>query len=139
MARHRPVGGLALTLLLLAAGACAPRGEDSTASGLEIELAFEYRERPDILSRSGSALRDRDPSASPGLWGVVSGLGRAERALVENARTGARVTVSLYSGSTGSAAAIIRLSPEAADALGILEAPTPVRVTALRREPVLRQ
>jgi hypothetical protein len=139
MARIWSLCRLAPALLLLAAGACAPREERVTAPGLDLQVAFEDQERPDILSRSGFALRDRDSAASSGLWGVVPGLRRAERALVQNAETGSSVVVSLYSGSTGARDVAIRLSPEASDALGLMEAPAPVRIVALRREPILRQ
>ena len=49
-------------------------------------------------------------------------------------RTGASVVVALYSGTPGARGAAIRLSPEAADRLGLLDAPVEVRITALRRE-----
>lgn len=142
MAKPWPAGILTLTLLgatLGATGACVPERERDRGPGLELGVAFEDHPRPDILSRTGNAIRDRDPEATPGLWGVVPGLARAETALVESTTTGASIALPLFSGSTGTRDIAIRLSPQAADALGILEAPVPVRITALRREPVLLQ
>jgi hypothetical protein len=66
---------------------------------------------------------------------VVAGLPRPERATVENLETGAETSVALFAG--GGNPADIRLSAEAADALGIGDRPVRVRVTALRREPQL--
>lgn len=142
MAKLWPAGILTLTLLGATLGvtsACTPEQERARGPGLDLDVTFEDHPRPDILSRTGNAIRDRDPEAIPGLWGVVPGLPRAETALVENTHTGASIALPLFSGSTGSRTIAIRLSPQAADALGILEAPAPVRITALRREPVLLQ
>lgn len=119
---------------------CAPQDQtQERTTGEGLGLAFEDQLRPDIVSLSGNGLRDPDTTAPAGLWGVVSGLNRGERALVANAANGQSVTVSLFRGTTGSPEAIIRLSPDAADALGILDDPVPVQVTAVRREPVLIQ
>ncbi|MCB1351746.1 MAG: hypothetical protein KDK03_03290 [Rhodobacteraceae bacterium] len=125
-----------LTLPLLAAlsgcaalTASAPKPD----AGAHVALAFEDKPRPDVLSRSGPAIRGKESEAA-GLWGVVPRLPHPERALVENAATGASVVVALYSGTPGARGAAIRLSPEAADRLGLLDAPVEVRITALRRE-----
>jgi hypothetical protein len=74
------------------------------------------------------------PGAAPGYWAVAPGLPRPERARVERLDTGAAVQVALFAGRAGADGAI-RLSPAAAQALGIGAGPAPVRVTALRREP----
>ena len=60
-------------------------------------------------------------------------LPRPERGLVVNPASGAKVVVALFAAGRGAAG--IRLSNEAADALGIGDRPAPVRITALRREP----
>ena len=73
------------------------------------------------------------PEGSAGLWAAVRGLPRPERALVENPANGAEVVVALFAAPGGGPD--IRLSNEAAEALGIAGGPTVVRITALRREP----
>lgn len=114
-------------------------GQDAEETdGLHLEVDFADRLRPDIFERSGGALRDAD-TTTPGLWGVVPGLARSERAEVRNTATDAAVTVFLYGGTTGGGDIAIRLSPQAADALGLLDAPVPVTITAVRREPELVQ
>ena len=65
----------------------------------------------------------------------MPGLRRPERAEVVNLETGAKVTVSLFSG--GAPAGEARLSNAAAEALAIGDVPQRVRITALRREPRL--
>jgi hypothetical protein len=99
-----------------------------------LSLSFEDRAEPGVFSAEGAGRRDA-PEGAGGLWAVVEGLGRPERGRVENLATGAAVTVALFAG--GSANGEIRLSGEAADALGIADEPVRVRVTALRREPLL--
>lgn len=139
MKRHRHLRKLAVAVFLLLA-ACTPPDEtrETAGGGRDLDIAFEDTPRPDVLSRTGNARRDDSSTAAPGLWAVVPGLSRAERAEVESLASGARVMVSLFAGNPGSGAAI-RLSPQAADILGVLDAPVPVRITAIRREPVLIQ
>jgi hypothetical protein len=129
---------IATGMLLAALSGCAPARDADDGEGLHFEVAFVDRLRPDILERSGNALRDSDTS-TPGFWGVVPDLRRAERAEVRNLATDASVTVALFAGSTGYSDIAIRLSPQAADALGVLEAPVPVRITAVRHEPEIVQ
>ncbi len=110
-----------------------PLRDDADArSGPEaIELRFEDVAAPSVF-RSESMGRRAGPDAAPGLWAVVPGLERPERAEVLHLRSGAMVTVALFSGG---ASGTIGLSPAAAEALGIGAEPVPVRVTALRRVP----
>lgn len=120
--------GLSLAVLLAACGrpGGGPRG------GLEI--SFEDRAEPAAFTREGPAVRDR-PDGATGLWAAVRGLPRPERAEVANPANGATVVVALF--AAGGGAPDIRLSNAAADVLGIGNAPAPVRITALRSEPVL--
>lgn len=140
MAAGRPVGGrvrpvMLGALALLAAGCALPEGSGPGPGG-RFGIALQDRERPEILQREGLAVRGAAEDV-PGYWGVLPGLEQAERAIVENLASGASVQVSLWSGDTGREGAVIRLSPQAADELGILATPARVRVTALRREPLL--
>ena len=73
------------------------------------------------------------PDGAEGLWAAVAGLPRPERARIVNVDTGAEVVVALFAARRGSGAEI-RLSNQAADALGIGDRPTPVHITALRRQ-----
>jgi hypothetical protein len=133
--RHRLISRFALALgLASAVAACglAP-GDGDAGTPRGARLDFADREAPEVLEREGAARRAADDAAS-GLWGVIAGLRRPERALVRNVGSGAEVEVALYGGSAGSGA-VIRLSPQASDILGILESPVQVRVVALRREP----
>ena len=125
------IGGLALLALL---AACGRIGDASDAAADQpVRLRFEDRPEPDVFSREGPAARD-GAKGSAGLWASVVGLKRPERGLVENTATGAEVVVALFAAREGAEPAI-RLSNEAADAIGIGDAPAPVRITALRREP----
>jgi hypothetical protein len=130
MARRRrgPPIGLALVVLV---AACGRLGGAAPGDGLRI--SFEERPEPGAFTREGPAVRD-GPDGAPGLWAAVRGLPRPERAEVEDPATGATVTLALFAAPRG--APDIRLSAEAADALG-LDGPAPVRITALRSEPVL--
>ncbi len=139
MTRHRLTIGLAVVALAIMSACSAPSDrEGRPSSGLDFQIAFEERLRPDIIFVTGTARRDPSPGAAAGLWGVLRGLPRAEQAVVENLGTGAKATISLYSGNPGGGATL-RLSPQAADLLGVLEDPVEISVTAIRQEPVLVQ
>jgi hypothetical protein len=99
-----------------------------------IEIAFADQERPDVFGATGMAVRATD-DAEAGYWGIVEGLRRPERAVVRLERADRSVVVSLFSGNTGRTGALIRLSPQAADAIGLLDEPQFVLVVAVRREP----
>lgn len=134
----RAGGGLraaAAMLALLAACAHesdAPRrgqgGEDAFA------LSFGDRLAPEVFERELAAHRDR-PKGTQGVWITVAGPRRADRALVVNLATGARAEVALFPGPVPAGEA--RVSNAAAELLGIGAAPVRVRVTVLRREPML--
>jgi hypothetical protein len=124
--------GLALALPACGIGSDAPEPAEGA-----IRVAFQDVEAPEVLQREGRARRAENGTAG-GLWGVLSGLRRPERALVRNLDSGAEVEVALYGGSAGRDA-MMSLSPAASDLLGILDEPVPVRVVALRREPQIVQ
>lgn len=117
------------------AAACSPTADDRAAASGRLRIDFEDQPAPEVFERQGEARRAAE-TAPGGLWGVVSGLSRAERAVVRDTATGAEVTVPLFSGPTDGAAIV--LSRAAADALGMEEGPVAVTVTALRREPTLQ-
>lgn len=124
--------------LLLAAvlASCGPLGEGrggDPAAG-DLALRFEDEPSPGVFLIEAPAARDGAKGA-PGLWAAVQGLRRPERAEAVNLATGATVNVALYRAGRGAPA--IRVSNEAADALGIGEKPVNVRITALRRKPVV--
>lgn len=126
------VAALVLACGLAACGQPGARGPDPGPGSLA--LSFEDAPEPGVFLIEAPARRDR-PDGAAGLWAAVRGLARPERAEAVNLATGARVTVALYrAGGSGPA---IRLSNEAADALGVEEAPVNVRITALRRRPVI--
>lgn len=130
---RRIATGVALAALL---SACA-RTEDSadSVSTGSYRITFEDQPVPQAFERKGEARRAA--SGTPGgFWGVVTGLRRAERAVVRNSATGAEITVPLFDGPTGGAAII--LSRAAADEIGLTDAPVTVTVTAVRREPSLQ-
>jgi hypothetical protein len=129
--RKQSLVALALAVMLVLAG-CGLRQTEPEGA---VQFALEDQLEPEVFQREGNARRDSD-TAPGGMWGVVSGLARPERAVVRNLENDSEVSVALYSGSPGGGT-VIRLSPQAADALGVLDATVPVRVTALRREPRL--
>jgi hypothetical protein len=110
--------------------ACARPGGAPDADR-PLRLRFEDAAAPAAFSREGPAVRDRAAGAN-GLWAVVAGLPRPERARIVNLATGDEAVVALFAGPAGQP---IRLSNAAADALGIGGGAVPVRVTALRSRP----
>jgi hypothetical protein len=117
---------MAALAVLAGLAAC---GRPGTAPEPGLRLSFEDRPEPEVFARQGPAVRDGDGGAA-GLWAALPGLARPERALVENLDGGGSVVVALFRSGAGP----IRLSNEAADALGIGAGPAQVRITALRRE-----
>lgn len=122
--RGRGVGGL---ILALALAGCGFGGEP----GPPERLGFEDRLAPEAFEREAPAVRDA-PDGAAGLWAAVPDLPRPERALVLNIANGDEVEVALFAGRRGTP---VRLSVEAAEALGIGDDPVNVRITALRRQP----
>ena len=129
--RGSRIGELALLVALAACGR-----DDSTLpkqATRPVRIAFEDRPEPAVFNLEGLATRD-GPEGSPGLWVTVVGLERPERGLVENTATGKQIVVALFTARKGANPAI-RLSNDAADALGIGDVAATVDITALRREP----
>jgi hypothetical protein len=137
MARRRLVGAVAAAALAGLMAACAPAEAPAGAEPQDASLRLRFDDvlAPGAFSRKGPAVAEAD-GAAPGLWAVVPGLPRPERARVEHLATGATVDVALFAGPGGPGGAT-RLSPAAAAALGLGAGPAQVRVTALRREPRL--
>jgi hypothetical protein len=125
----RTIAALAVSGLTFA---CGPGESGGKAGDAGLRLSFEDREEPGVFRREGVGRRDPAGEAE-GLWAVVPGLPRPERALVENLANGDRTVVALFAGRGDPAD--VRLSDEAAEALGIGDRPARVRVTALRAEP----
>jgi hypothetical protein len=108
-------------------------GCDERRAGDEgLQIRFEDQAEPGVFERTGTAARD-EPGGAPGLWAAVPGLPRPERAEIVNLDTGDRATVALFRSPGGA----IRVSNEAADAIGISTDPAQVRVTALRSVPAI--
>lgn len=124
--RRGRAGEVGLLALALLAGACGPH----EAADEGIRIRFEDRAEPAAFERTGTAVRD-EPGGAPGLWAAVPGLPRPERAEIVNLDTGDTTVVALFRTGGGT----VRVSNEAADALGIAATPVPVRVTALRSVP----
>ena len=112
--------------------ACAGPGTEAPDAERPFRLRFEDAPAPAAFGLEAAAVRDRAGGAE-GLWAVVPGLPRPERATLVNLETGDETEVALFAGGAGP----IRVSNEAADAVGIGADPVPVRVTALRRRPSL--
>jgi hypothetical protein len=129
LARRSRSVGAALVVVATLAG-CARQGGGAPDAERPFRLSFEDRPAPVAFSLEAPAVRDR-PGGAGGLWAVVPGLPRPERARVVNLATGAEAVVALFAGGPAG----IRLSNRAADALGIAAEPVPVRVTALRSRP----
>lgn len=125
--------GLTGLLLLSACGRLA-LGDGPAPEEGDISLRFEEKPAPDVFLIESEARRDK-PGGAAGLWAAVQGLRRPERAEAVNLATGRSVDLALYSAGKGGAA--IRLSDEAAEALGIADQPVKVRITALRQQPVI--
>ncbi len=127
-------------LAALAAG-CAPEGGSRSgpagqdADPVRLRLAYVDVLAPQVYAREGR-VRVEAEDAAAGFWAVAPGLPRAEHGRVENLATGATLDMPLFIGARSGA---IRLSPAAAQALGIGEAPAFVRVTVLRREPRIEE
>lgn len=122
----------ALLCLLAACTEIPPARPPGEAAPLAI--AFQDKAEPGAFSLEAIGRRDR-PKGAQGLWAIVPRLRRAERAEVTNLETGAKATVALFAGSVP--AGEVRLSNAAAELLGIGSVPVRVRLTAVRREPVL--
>lgn len=139
-AAGRMACALAGPLLALLLSGCAEGGATTGAqrSGAAapdtIALSFQEVETPSVYARELLGRRDR-PSGAQGLWAAVGGLRRAETGRVVNIETGATTTVALFPGRVPAGEA--RLSNAAAVLIGIGSEPTRVRITAIRREPVL--
>lgn len=137
MARRAPALAIRAAGLAAALAACAPAQDpaspETTATVAGLPFRFEQVLTPGVYARSGPATVAPGKPA-PGLWAAVPGLARAEHGRVTNPATGASVDVALFRGG-----GTIRLSPDAAKALGIGARPVAVEVTALRREPRIEE
>lgn len=131
MSRRRLIWAVVAAAFLTLPAACSRGGAPAgTAQPGGLRLQYEDVLEPRAYLHAGLAVVE-PPSSATGLWAVAPGLPRPERARVEHLDTGASIDVSLFSGG-GRA---VRLSPQAAAAIGVGADPAPVRVTALRREP----
>jgi hypothetical protein len=124
--RRGGADGVGLLALALLAGACGLR--QPADAGMQIR--FEDHAEPGVFERTGTAQRDK-PDGAPGMWAAVPGLPRPERAEIVKLDTGDKAVVALFRTGGGT----IRLSNEAADAVGVTAGPTKVRVTAVRSLP----
>lgn len=131
------VGLSALALL----GACEDFPNQGTASGrasVSEGLAIEERdvEKPDIFSVRDMAVWDGRPSFG-GVWVATSGDFQPERVSITNVDNQKTVVGALFKREEANPGPPIRLSSDAAAALGIAPgAPTMIAVTAVRREAV---
>ena len=132
--RRLALGMLAGLALLVAAGCATVPG--SPPDGLGIR--FDVVEEPAAFALEGTARRpDRD--APGGYWAVVPGLPRAESAVVRRQGGGKAVVVALFRAPRTAPSGEILLSEAVAAALGIGDAPVPVRIVAVREELELRR
>jgi hypothetical protein len=141
MQTQRPFAGILAVACALALAGCAEVATTGGAgrsggSGDEATLRIEMvqAEAPSVFAREGVGRREPEGSAA-GLWASVAGLPRAERGRLRNLATGAEVIVALFVAPRGTDPQLIRVSTEAAEALGIGAGESaPVAVVALRRE-----
>ncbi len=142
MRRLAPCCGIMAVACAVALAGCAEMAattesaERAGGAGEDAVLRIEMveAEAPSVFSREGTGRREPEGSAE-GLWASVAGLPRAERGRLRNLENGAEVVVALFIAPRGTDARLIRISPEAAEALGIPEGGSaPVAVVALRRE-----
>ena len=132
--RRLALGMLAGLALLVAAGCAAVPGGRPEGLGIR----FDVVEDPTAFALEGTARRpDRD--APGGYWAVVPGLPRAESAVVRRQGGGKAVVVALFRAPRTAPSGEILLSEAAAAALGIGDAPVPVRIVAVREELELRR
>ncbi len=135
MVRLRSVRAFTTAVMVALLPACAPTSAPTrppAAGAAGLQLRFEDALAPGVFERTGLAVAE-PPDGAAGLWAVVPGLPRPERARIENLGTGATTDVALFAGRGPRGA--IRVSAEAAAALGLGATAATVRVTALRREP----
>jgi hypothetical protein len=114
----------------LLASACVP--VDPTATPGAGRLTFQDLRAPGVYDRGGMAVSDSAEGAA-GFWAAVPGIPRPERAVAINLDTGAEVEVALFAAPRSARA--IRLSHEAAAALGVGDQPARIRIVAMRRKP----
>ncbi|MFT3973425.1 MAG: hypothetical protein QM699_08245 [Amaricoccus sp.] len=144
MSRHRNIGcgdrgrsrvaRVAAVGLVLALAGCAQLGAPGPAGDGALELSFEDAPAPQVFQIEAPAVRDAKGGAE-GMWAAVHGLARPERAEAVNLANGRSVDLALY--RAGGKGPPIRLSNAAAEALGIGDDGVNVRITALRRRPVV--
>ncbi len=127
-------GRVGVLAVVAALAACGPRAGEPPGTPGQLRISFEDRPQPGVFLLEAPAVRDK-PKGAAGLWAAVAGLKRPERAEAVNLASGAAVEVALY--AAGRSGPPLRLSNEAADALGIGAVPVKVRVTALRQRPVV--
>ena len=142
--RHVLCGFFALSIVSLSA--CENMGEgftsgssgDDETPSLAGTLNLEERdvEAPDVFNVTDEALWDGRPSFG-GVWVAYPGNTQPERISIKNTRTGKTVVGALFKREGANPGPAIRMSSDAAEALGA-EAGTPLELTivALRREPV---
>jgi hypothetical protein len=141
MQRQGPIAGIVAVACALALAGCAEMATTGAAgrSGGSSDDAFlrietVQAEAPSVFAREGIGRREPEGSAA-GFWASVAGLPRAERGRLRNLESGAEVVVALFVAPRGTDPRLIRVSTEAAEALGIAEGGSaPVAVVALRRE-----
>ncbi len=134
---RRTTHAAACALVLTSCGLPDLQNDDPPTAAGDVQITFEDVAIPGVFDVEGTAVRSDDGSRAGGLWGVVGGLRRPERALVVNEANGKRVTVALFEATRSMQGHAILLSALAADELGVNDLPIPVRITAVRSEPKL--
>jgi rare lipoprotein A len=115
-------------------------GGGKTATGatpsLSVKLVERDVEAPEVFQTKDPALWDGRPSLG-GVWIAAPGVRDPERVIIRNTANGKFVIGALFKRERTAPGPPLQLSSDAAAALGILAGqPTPVEVTALRRESV---
>ena len=93
-------------------------------------------ERPDVFQVADSGLWDGRPSLG-GVWVAHPDVKDPERVIIRNETTGSYVIGALFRRERDNPGPVLMVSSDAASALGIIAGqPTPLKVTALRKEKI---
>ena len=130
-------------LLGLAACETVPGRADTTVAaaddgltGSEISIEERDIQRPDVFTLEDIGLWDGRPSFG-GVWVAIPTNVQPERVTITNVATGDSVVGALYKRERDNPGPAIQLSSDAADALNVVPGePTPLTITALRRETI---
>lgn len=108
----------------------------TSSAGAPVRLVERDVEAPEVFKATEPGLWDGRPSLG-GVWVAYPDVTDPERVIIRNTETGSSVIGALFRRERETPGPALQVSSDAAAALGMLAgAPTPLDVTALRREEV---